>query len=152
MPAPGCSRNKPKAGRIIWKTASFPFQFQVREGIPHLPHFSVSGAHHSREAQVPPSPRPCRSNSSLSSAPLQGNPGGVHGVAQRTRCAQAGRAAGSALRFVVPIPRAFPVIYRNISAARGSRGAAALCVCVSELFHGSVCTSGFLLSIFPCYH
>lgn len=67
--APGCSRNEPKIGRIIWKTASFTFQFQVRKRMQHLSHFSLFGAHHTREVQVHPSPRPCRSNSSHSAVP-----------------------------------------------------------------------------------
>lgn len=131
--APGCSRNEPKIGRIIWKTASFPFQLQVRGGIQHLSHFSLPGAHHSREVEVHPSPWPCRSDSSHSAVPLSREIPAESMGRLRERD-QAERAAGSAPRFVVPIPRALPVIYRNISAARGSRGAAALCVCVFERF------------------
>lgn len=57
------------------------------------------------------------------------SPSEINGVAQRTRCyASQGRAAGSALQFMVLIPTAFLLIYMSISPARGSRGEAALCV------------------------
>lgn len=144
MPAAlGCSRNEPKIGQIIWKTASFPFQFQVREEIQHLSHFSLSGAHHTREVQAHPSPHCCQSNSPPSAVwkcrwdPWGGSERAVPGRDSSRLCP----------RVCCTNFRASPVIYRNISALRGSR-AAALCVCVFELIHSSVYTSGFLLFIF----
>lgn len=147
--APGCCRNEPQIGQIIWKTASFTFQFQVRKGIQHLSHFSLSGAHHPREVQVHPSPCPCRSNSSQSAAP-HSREIPAESMGENEVCP--GRESSRLCPQVCCTnSQSFPSDLQEHFCSPRFLGSCCSVSRVFELFRGSVYTSGFFLSISLCY-